>query len=218
MAKNKSKKIVPKPKGRDTKVCSCTGTTGTGKSYKANEIAKKLASKSNNKVLVISYAGSGDSWNHCKEIEPTEKDLKFKTGWKKIIYLKHYSRKDKKFPLLEIFNHFRNGIIIFDDCKMYMKGDWENTPGLKLICNEHRHFGYDMFFIAHSPKHIPKQVWAYIAHAWVFKCAMKLEESDLDNENALKFVEAQKKVNSLYAEEYERIKRKPRGLCKYITL
>lgn len=215
LPKKKPKQPV---KGRDTKVCTFTGTTGTGKSWKANQVAQKLAKMGNNKVLVITHSGSGSSWDHCKEIAPTAKDLNFKTGWRKIVYVKHYSRKDKCFPLLEIFNHLRNCIVIFDDCKMYMRSDWEQTPGLKLICNDHRHNGLDLFFISHSPKHIPKQVWAYVGHAWIFKCGMKLQENDLDNENAFKFIEAQNKVNALYQKKLEQLKRKPRGICQYITL
>lgn len=216
--------MAVKEKGRSTYGISCTGVTGSGKSYKAKEVAKKIAKSSNNKVLVITPSGSGKSWDNCKEIAPTKKDLSFKSGWKKILYKKHFSRKNKIFPIQKIFEYFKNGIVIFDDCKSYMSSDWERTPGLVEFLGDHRHNGVDFFFIAHQPAHIPVQVWTYITSSFVFACPFKVEERHINNANVSKFLKAQKEINKEFAKKYKELNRgkgtkdKPVGIYKYLDL
>lgn len=182
-------------KGRRVKSCSLTGVTGTGKSTKAIEIVKKVGEKSKlDKCLVISFNGSGDTWDHVKEIKPNEKSLKFISGWRKIIWARWKEEKDLVI-LKEVYFHYRNGSIIFDDCKMYMRANIEHTPYLAQICCDRRHNGYDMYFLAHTPKQIPVDVWSYIDYAWIFKCLRRFKEEDLQCDNAYKVVEAQKKIN-----------------------
>lgn len=200
-----------KPKGRDTKVISCTGTTGTGKSYKAREIAKKLGG--NGKVLVITYNGSGDTWDDCKKIEPTEKALSFKKGWRKIHFVEHESELN---PLEEIYNYYRNGVLILDDCSLYMQSNWSSTKGLKQICVDHRFNGLDIIFIGHSPMHIPRQCWAYIKASFIFKCTSKLEKSSMPLDNFEAFLEKQNYVNKWFDQEEVKLRTKPRGLYQCI--
>lgn len=199
-------------KGRDTKVISCTGTTGTGKSTLAMEIAKKLAT--NDRVLVLTFAGSGDTWNMCKKIAPEEKALKFKKGWHKIHVVEH----GKDVVMWEIYQHFTNGVVIFDDCKLYLPSNWDNIKGLAPLCVDHRFKGLDIIFIGHSPLHISRQCWAYIKFCWVFKCTSKLNPKDMPMENYEKFAQAQEEINRLFDLKEAELKQKPRGLYKYIRV
>ena len=224
MAKKKSKKAPVKKtpiKGRSTVCISFTGVTGTGKSWKAKEVAKKFSPPPNGKCLVITYAGSGNSWDFCREIAPEQQALSYKKGWRKIIYGKHFSKKKPHcYPILEIFKHFKNGSVIFDDCNMYMAANWENVPGLKQLLNDHRHNGVDLFFIAHQPKHIPKQVWVYIMHSYVFACPFKLTEKDINNANVQKFLDAQAAINEKFKQALAKNggTKKPVGIYKYLNL
>ena len=146
--------------GRRAKVIAFLGTTGTGKSTKAKELAKNLP-----KVLVLSFAGSGNTWEGIKKIHPTKKALNYKNGWRKI----HVVEQNEKELFLNIFNHFKTVCIIFDDCTMYLSTNWQHNKGLKQLIIDHRHNGYDMFFLAHLPSHIPKQIWAFVRYIYGFK-------------------------------------------------
>lgn len=199
---------------RDSKVASLTGVTGCGKSYKAREVAKGL-SKVVDKVLVITYAGAGDTWDDCTKIAPTEKELKFKKGWKKIHFVEHEGEMD---VLKEVYKYCENCVIIFDDCSLYLKASWAATPGLKEICVDHRFKGFDILFIAHSPMHIPKQCWAYVKFAWLFKVTAKLDASNMPIDNFEKFLKAQEDVNNRYDQEEAKLKQKPRGIYSYISI
>lgn len=199
---------------RDTKVASFTGVTGSGKSFKARDVAKGL-SKVVDRVLVITYAGAGDTWDDCQKIAPTEKDLKFKKGWKKINFVEH---EDECNPLEEVYKHYRNGVLILDDCSMYLSASWAATPGLKMTLIDHRFNGIDILFIAHSPVHIPKQCWAYIKFSWIFKCTSQLKKDDMPIDNFQKFLTVQNEINRKFDEEEKRIKEKPRGIYSYITI
>jgi len=221
--KKTKKKKEPIKKGRSTYCMSFTGMTGTGKSWQAQKIAKKLSGKQD-KVLVLTHSGSGKTWDFCKKTEPTKKGLGFKTGWRKIHFVEHHSTKDKKYPILEVFNYFRNGFIIFDDCKSYLYPDWEAVRGLKELLIDHRHNGVDLAFIGHQPNHIPVQVWSYITHSWVFSSPFKLKEQHINSMNVDKFLKAQEQINVLYKKKYnEQLKKtgskdKIYGVYKYLDL
>jgi len=217
-------------RGRDAQIISFTGETGTGKSYKGKEIAKiisrgvlsQLSEKElptkGGKVLVISYTGSGDSWIECKETSPTAKGLSFKRGWRMIRVNKWQKNKNDLAFLEEIFKHFENGLIIFDDCKQYLDGNWNNSKGLQDMLNEHRHRGLDMFFIAHSPNHIPRQVWAYISKSFLFACKMALKTAEIASTSGQDIVKAQSIVNRRFKIESYKQGKKARGVYEYLVL
>lgn len=213
MAKKKPiKKTKPEIVGRDTKCASLTGITGCGKSYESIIIAKKIAA--NKRVLVITYTGSGKTWDMCKKISPTKEALSFKTGWRKIHYVEH----DEEAPLEAVALNCKNLVVILDDCREYMKSSWARTPGLKSLMIAHRHQGMDLLFVAHTPLQIPKQCWGFIEYSWVFKCSMLLKKSEMPMANFLPFMEVQERVNKKYLEAREKTegKRKPRGVFEVI--
>lgn len=204
-----------RPKGRGTKVATFTGVTGTGKSYLAKQKAKKLSNEG--KVLVLTYTGSGTSWDNCKKIAPTAKALSFRRGWRKI----HVAEweDDKENDLFKaIFKHYKNGLIILDDCRMYLEGNWENIKGLKHIFNDHRHLGLDVFLIAHAPNHIPRQLWAYVQHSFVFGCTFNFKKNELNCSEPEKFMAAQAQVNKKFKQKSKEANKKVVGIYKYIRL
>jgi len=200
-----------KTSGRKTKTGALIGGTGTGKSYKGKEIIKKTGGR----FLVITYNGSGNTWDHVKEIPPTEKALKNFTGVAKIIWIKY--KNDETPLLLSVYNYYRNGGLFFDDCKQYMKPNIDHTPHLIDICVEHRFLGFDMYFAAHNPLQIPRDVWTYIKAAWIFKCYRSYTENDLNCENPHKVVAAQKEINKKF-DFAEKNKLPTWGIYKYAKL
>ena len=219
-------------RGRDTLVASFTGVTGTGKSYlaKQNAIAisraavrHKLTDKEvfrkGGKVLVLSQTGSGDSWSECLNLKPNQEGFaNFKRGWR-LVKMAVYDDSKEIDVFQNIFKYFKNGVIILDDCSQYLSANWTNNKGLKNILTEHRHRGYDVFFIGHQPQHIPKQVWSFIAHAFIFRCSSQLKEKDMASEAAPDIVKLQKKVNQEYRVKYiEAGQKKPRGVYKYLKI
>lgn len=217
--------------GRDAKVAAFTGMTGTGKSYLAKQKAKIYSKgaisktkikdsqlpRLGGKVLVLSYTGSGNSWSECRDIVPTQEGFsKFKRGWRLLRIVKHENEMD---IFKNIFTYFKNGVIIFDDCKQYLSAAWSNNKSIIDILNEHRHRGYDLFFIAHSPQHIPRQIWAYISHVFLFKISVALKEGDMASDGARRIIEKQKIVNKRFLVKfYENKNQKPRGIYEYLQV
>lgn len=212
----RDKKTAKKQSGRPTKNVAITGGTGTGKSTLGIEIAKKLNKNISGRVLVISFNGSGNTWDHVKEIRPDKKGLSFSSGWRKIIWFKYKYKKDVVI-LKEVYKYLRDCIIIFDDCKMYMRPNIDHTPFLTVVCSDHRHLGYDLFFIAHSPKQIPVDVWTYIKYAWVFKCFRKYNENEIPCENPDLVIQAQKRVNKRFEKAVSEEK-KTWGIYEFVKI
>lgn len=154
-------------------------TTGTGKSTKAEAMAKKL---SPNKVLVVTYNGEPKIWRKLKKVKADKKGLSFEKGWRHV----QYADLEEE-TLQNIYKYYRNGLVIFDDCLLYLKSDWRHTKGLKELVINHRHIMLDMFFIAHSPNQIPPQVWAFIRFAFLGKCTTKYNTRDVNVSEPEKF-------------------------------
>jgi len=114
------------------------GYTGTGKTTFAKELARKELKKGG-RVLVVSPDPM--EWNSLNEIEISE--LRIFNGIAKIVY--------EKDILQPIFDNFYNGLIIFDDYRVF--GITANSKEGALMLNflrRKRQFMRDIVFVAHG--------------------------------------------------------------------
>ena len=71
----------------------------------------------------------------------------------------------ESFELID--KYYKNGVILFDDCKQYIDNNYEKNKPLKSIVINHRHKAIDIIFIAHTPEEIPPRLWGYIKFAFI---------------------------------------------------
>lgn len=188
---------------REPMCITLIGTTGTGKST----LARKLL-KSNDRVLVLTYADDPIIWRGYEEIDRIDKPIRHK-GIKKLTVAKH----DLKTLFIHLYNNFRNGTLVFDDCKQYIKSNIENTKGMIDLVITHRHIGVDIMFIVHSPMQVPKQARPFIKVAYIFKCTVYIKPSNYEVSDPELFLDAQKFIHEKCVE-----KQKIYGLYAIIKL
>lgn len=173
---------------RDATVSIVMGRNGTGKSFLTHEIIKKIGGK----ILVVTYAGLPKIWRKYKVIDPTKpKEWEWKKGIRQL-YAAQYEEKTFDY----ILKYFRSGIIVFDDCKDYIPERVSQIPSLKKLLINFRHLEIDMFFIAHSPLDVPKQVWQYSYNVFVGATAAMFSKSQVNLGHAEEILDAQRKVNA----------------------
>lgn len=186
--KKKAKKTKEK---RQPQIMSFTGSTGTGKSTLCKTFADKYLN--NRRKLVVTYTNKHKIWQPIKKIKATPEDLQFESGWRHILY-----GKEGKDTLPMIVEHFRDGVVVLDDCKMYIKSDWEHTPGLKDLTVDHRPMGLDLMFVAHAPRQIPPNVWPFLHWAFIMRSPTVIKQSEVNVDELEKFQQLQKIVNAEY--------------------
>lgn len=184
---------------RDATVSIIMGRNGTGKSYLTHQIVKKIGGK----ILVVTNNGLPKIWRKYPLIDPAKADdWKWKKGIKQI-FAAQYEEKTFNY----ILKHFRSGIIVFDDCKDYIPERVSQIPALKKLLINFRHKEVDLFFIAHSPLDVPKQVWQYSYDVFVGATAAMFNASQVKLGHADEIIDAQRKVNA----EFRRRKAKNDG-------
>lgn len=202
---------------RQSNVNTITGTTGSGKSFLAKQLAKKISETTGGKVLVVTYSGIHETWADVPKITADPEVIrKFNKSKKAKIRQIVYADKEDQ-TLGAIYKNFTNGVLILDDLQAYISPNWSNTAGLKPLIIDHRPLNLDIFLVAHEPVQIPPKLWTFAKYAFILKSTVptKSELGKLSQFN--KLVEYQKQVNA----EYSRLKRsgtKPYGIKKVLQL
>lgn len=164
------------------------------------------------RTLVITQTGNPEIWKDLKEIDITDKKAmsRFK-GFRKVIAMK-YNKK----TVLHLWENFKNGLLIFDDCKPYIKSNLEHTKGLVELLADFRHLGLDICFVLHSASQVPPDVWSHCKFAFIGK-TNRLVTKKIEITNLEEVIEVQKEVNKLF-DEAEKSGKNKYGLFKLIKL
>lgn len=173
---------------RDATVSIIMGRNGTGKSFTLHDMVKEIGGK----TLVVTYAGMPKIWRPYERIDPADPEAwSWKKGIRQIYAAQH---EEKTFDY--IFKYFRGGTVVFDDCKDYIPERVSQIPELKRLLINFRHKEIDLFFVAHSPLDVPKQVWQYSYNVFVGATAAMFNASQVKLGHADEIIAAQKKVNA----------------------
>jgi hypothetical protein len=203
-------KTVTKTEKRQPFVSLILGINDTGKS---TFLLEKIKSMKPKRVLVVTQTGNPTIWQNYEEIDlrNSKKMASFK-GIKTVKALK-YNRETLKL----IYENYRNGMVIFDDCKQYIKSNLEHTKGLVELLGDFRHLGIDIWFVLHSALQVPPEVWSHTKYAFVGKTNRMIPNSyPLDKTGEL--IEIQKEVNKRYIEAERKGGTAKYGLFKLIKL
>jgi hypothetical protein len=144
------------------------GRKGTGKSTFLNERAKAYyKAHPDKKVLIIDVNGS-PAYKEHPELDHT----KF-ARWNKGVYRFYDSDHKKMFDY--ICKHFKNGLIILEDCTKYIPAN----PGgqVKALLVDHRMWNADLIFTFHSFKRIPLFFWEMVSYVTILKTQEDFENS-----------------------------------------
>ncbi len=139
-------------KGRTPKLICIVGTNGTGKTTLLQEfVANELSV--NRRVLIVTP--HFNEWSNFKDvpIADVENDIYNFKGIGRI----HYSGEDDIFD--KIKKQFFNGLLIFDDCRAYIKPNISQY--FKNIMISRRQMKTDVICVAHSIVDIPVSVFYY---------------------------------------------------------
>ncbi|MEO0627710.1 MAG: ATP-binding protein [Bacteroidota bacterium] len=173
---------------RDAQVTVIMGRNGTGKSTFLHNILKKIGGK----TLVVTMAGLPKIWRQYEVIDPTNPEAwEWKKGIKQL-HAAYYEEETFKY----IFKYFRGGAIVFDDCKDYIPERVSQIPWLKRLLINYRHKEVDLYFVAHSPSDVPKQVWQYSYDTFVGATSALFNKSQVPLGHADEIIKAQHAVNA----------------------
>lgn len=136
-----------------SKMVVVLGATGTGKTT----AVKNVLRASERRTLIISLDGS--EWQGLPVTElRTAQDFDFTD-----IRVHLWDPKRS----LNVLRYFRNGIIVFDDCRGYFRSNTSDELHKFLILM--RHSGVDIFAIAHGFTEVPPVFFTFATHFILFK-------------------------------------------------
>ena len=134
-----------------------TGINGTGKTT----IIKKFviaALKAGQRVLVVTPDPA--EWTTLPEIhERFRERIEWYKGGRRMIY--------QKGDLKLINDYYRNGLLVFDDCRVYL--DAKTSDEIHTVLIRRRQFMLDLIFVAHGFTEIPPKFFTFADHFIIFK-------------------------------------------------
>lgn len=190
-------------KHRDAQVTVTIGMNGTGKSY----LNRKFIESIGGRAVVITYAGMPKIWRDVPVINAADPNAwQWESGLRQIIaeHYEHPTKETKNYVFQHIYDHFRGGSILFDDCKEYITDKISNHPYLKRILSSFRHKEFDLFFIVHSPGDVPKKVWTYTTTTFVGHTDELINPSQLRLSSSYKILKAQQQVAPVFQQRKKR--------------
>lgn len=166
------------------------GINGTGKSVFTQKAIKALKWK---RILIVTFSGAPEIWQDYDEIDIEDRKLMANfTGIRTVRAIKY-----KRQTLAILYENFRNGLIVFDDCKPYIKPNLDHTPGLTELFADFRHHGIDMCFVLHSVTQVPPEVWNHSKYAFIGK-TNRIMKANFELDRVDEVRETQFEVNKLF--------------------
>lgn len=178
---------MEQPKNRMTKLIAVVGTNGTGKTTTIREIANSEL-KRNGKVLVITpHENEWEKFNNVPV--PFVTDIKNMEGIGKIHYCGDFSVFER------IHKEFFNGLLVFDDCRVYLKANTDQVIQSILISRRQRMT--DIIFAAHSIVDIPVKFFYYDSLFILKRTTSSFEgrKRDINPELYDRLIEAKKRID-----------------------
>ena len=193
-------------KGRQSQVTIILGKNGTGKSTLVEKVIKGIGGR----TIAVTMNGLPEIWQSYQVIDPSQKkSWDFKKGIKQVYYMDH-----EKDTFKHIHDNFRRGSLVLDDCRSYVSSNIDHDKWLKRILIDFRHMMLDVYFIAHSPTQLPKQVWTFYSNAFIGATDALLNVKSIDSYRRI--VETQKIVNREFREAVKRNDRSQYGIFKMV--
>jgi Cdc6-like AAA superfamily ATPase len=160
------------------------GTNGTGKTTFVKKLVINELKKTDSHVLVV--VPDDMEWNTLEYVHPKFPErIAWYKGARKIIYFD---------GLLDIIRDcFRNGLIIFDDCRAYFTASLDAQLHSLLI--RRRQQMIDIVAVGHGFTEVPPKMFTFATHYALFKTIDNIERRKHVIQNFTEMKEAQQRVN-----------------------
>ena len=145
---------------RNTTSNILVGAQRTGKTTFAKSIADVYPA--DKKVLVVCPDDFEPAWKSYRLIQSAQIPA-LKAGKHRVMY----DPKDKKFLAL-VADNFRDGLIIWDDAKVYFNTQ-PKIFELEAMLIRRRQYNFDVMFMYHGLSTIPALLWTYATHLTLFR-------------------------------------------------
>ena len=142
------------------------GTNGTGKTTLVAQLVQE-AVKAGKRALIV--VADPVDWRQVEEIEPQPSLLR-KGGFSGVRKLVYQSDKDTLSPIKD---YYFDGLLIFDDCRAYLRAN--TPPELKNIFIRRRQFMRDIVIVGHGFTDVPPQFFTYTTMFILFKTVDNIE-------------------------------------------
>lgn len=153
-------------KEREVMFVVIIGKPGTGKTTIAQKFVDQLGKK---RCLIIDPDGIELKWYQYKLIDAADPEkLKALTG-----IARSYAPSKPQEMFTNIYKNFRDGLIVFDDCRVYTTSQVEDS--LKNIFRRKRQMMADIVCVAHSFSEVPPFFLTFATHYILFRTEDKIE-------------------------------------------
>lgn len=200
---------------RDAQVTIIFGRNGTGKSTFCKEMIDRIGKR----ALVVTYNGQPKIWRSFKKVDiRDQKAMNFKKGIRQVIAYR-YEESPKKNKIFEyLYKNYRDGIIVWDDCRGYIDSSVDRNPYFRRLLNDFRHRMLDHIFVVHSPTDVPVKMWNNISDVFVGATDAMVNKSQVKTHSADRIIEMQHQVNEAFRIAKEKEDDSHYGLFKRISV
>ncbi|MEL6660283.1 MAG: hypothetical protein AAFY48_12865 [Bacteroidota bacterium] len=190
---SKRKREAPARSHRDAQITVIIGRNGTGKSTFSERIVKAVYKK----ALVITYNGAPKIWRDYAEIDVTDPKVMgaWKSGIRQVIAARYEESRNKNTVFEHIYKNYRNGPVIFDDCRGYIGSNVDNDRWFRQLILDFRHLMLDPYFVVHTPSDVPPRVWGFTSTVFVGATDSLASKRQITTDSLERIIEAQKRVN-----------------------
>lgn len=216
----KGSKRSAKERKRDSRLCELIiiwGRNGTGKST----LAKQLMDGLPGRKLLVTKTGAPKIWHQVPVINAVNPEhYCFQQETRQIIarFRDDQPKPGKNDTFIHVFDYYRDGILMLDDCMQYLEANTSNVPGLKDILIEYRHRMLDVFLIVHGPQQVPKKVWDHASGVIVMSTARLIDPSRVRVDNVQDILAAQRRVNASFIAAKGRNDGSQYGIYEYVQI
>ena len=151
------------------------GTNNTGKTTLAKKLIEAELKKPAGRALILTPDYT--EWQNIEEVHPNFPErIQRYTGARKLIVT-----RGNAYEILEcIRENFTSGVLLFDDCRAYLKS--RTSDVLEAILVRRRMMMIDVIAVGHSPIKIPPAFFGYCTHICLFKTigSMNVRKDELE--------------------------------------
>jgi len=160
------------------------GTNGTGKTTLVKKLVINELKKADTQVLVV--VPDDMEWNSIPWVNPRfPQRIESYVKVRKVVYFE---------GLLDIIrDKFRNGLVVFDDCRAYFTAALENDLHSLLI--RRRQQMIDIIAVGHGFTEVPPKFFTFATHYALFKTCDNIQRRKNYMMNYDSMAEAQKRIN-----------------------
>lgn len=162
------------------------GTNGTGKTTFVKKLVINELKKPESHVLVV--VPDDMEWNALEYVNSRfPQRIEWYKGARKIIYF------DGLLPIIR--ENFRNGLIIFDDCRAYWNKQNAVEGDLHSLLIRRRQQMIDIVAVGHGFTEIPPKMYTFATHYALFKTIDNIERRKNVIQNFDELKAAQLRIN-----------------------